>query len=455
MRTAPGPTVHPLLKVLPHKVVDAVLGRGFLRDPLGYLRDAVHQYGHIVAVSPGRVFLVNHPDYVQHVLQQNNQNYIKGPRMTNMLKPFFGQGLLTAEGPRWLRQRRLAQPAFARRLSPELHHFMVSTTSSWVERWQTTATEFREFREDLTELTLDILLKGVLGTDWGENPQALLKAVTELEQALSLVVSYVDPFHAPLWVPTPNNLRVKRALREADHWMYRLIAARRQNARPGNDLLSLFIAARDPDTGESMDDRQLRDELLTLLRTGHSTIRECVLWSWYLLASHPEVERRFYDEVDTVLGGRPPTFEDLSRLTYTLQVIQESMRLYPPAWVFVRAAIEDDEIGGCHVPAGAMVVMCPFVTHRHADFWKEPETFDPDRFSPERSDEHEKFAYYPFGGGPRLCIGNNFAFMEAQTILAMTAQRFRLELDKGHQVRIALYISLMAHNLHLRMIARR
>jgi cytochrome P450 len=455
MKTAPGPAVHPLLRMMPGKVRQLAMGSRFLRDPLGFLGESVREYGHIVALSPGRVFLLNHPDYVKHVLQQNHPNYTKGPRMTKMLKPFFGQGLITSEGSLWLRQRRLAQPAFARRCSPELQQLMVETTARWIERWESTGTHFRQFREDLTELTLDILLKGVLGTDWGDNPGALLKAVTELEEALALVSSYSDPFQPPLWMPTRKNLRIKRALRETDHWIYRLIAARRKQAAPGNDLLSLFMAARDADTGETMDDRQLRDELLTMLRTGHSTLREAVLWCWYLLASNPEAERRFYDEIDTVLGGRSPSFEDLPRLTYTLQVIHESMRLYPPAWVFVRAAIHDDEIGGYHVPAGAMVVLCPYVTHHHPDFWEDPETFDPDRFTPERSAARPKFAYYPFGGGPRLCIGNHFAFMEAQIILAMTAQRFRLELDREHKVQIALFVSLMAHDLWLRMIPRR
>ena len=242
---------------------------------------SVKECGDVVALSPGRVYFVNHPDYVRHVLQSNHPNYRKGPAMTAMLKPFFGQGLITSEGGLWKRQRRLAQPAFSRRHSPEMADLMIETIAEALQRWETDAREFRDFREDLTEMILSIVLRGLLGTDWGEDPVALLKAIEELEEALALVASFSDPFQAPLWVPTARNRRIKRALAEADHWIYRVIRARR-NQQGGEDLLTLFLAARDPETGEGMSDQQARDELLTMLRAGHSTLRELVLWTWYL-----------------------------------------------------------------------------------------------------------------------------------------------------------------------------
>jgi cytochrome P450 len=455
MKNAPSPAVSPIFKLLPGRFrYRAALAPRFLRDPLGFFTDAVRECGNIVALSPGRIFLVNHPDHIRHVLQENHPNYRKGTEMTKMLQPFFGEGLLTAEGAMWLRQRRFSQPAFHRRHSPEMAKLMVDTTAAMLKRWEANGGQFREFRDDLTELTLDILLKGVLGTDWGEDPRGLMHAVLELEEALALVASFSDPLKPPLWLPTPRNRKIKRALQAADHWMYRLIESRRRQDQHGNDLLALWRDTRDPDTGEGMSDRQLRDELLTLLRTGHSTLRELVLWTWYLFGQNPEAQKRFYDEVDTVLEGRPPTYEDLPRLPYTLMAIHESMRLFPPAWVFVRAAIKDDEIGGYTIPAGAMVVICPFVTQRSAEWWPEPEKFDPERFTPERSADRPKFAYCPFGGGPRLCIGNNFALMEAQLVLAMVAQKFRLELDPAHKLKRVLFVSMMAHNLWIRMIPR-
>ncbi|MFN0167030.1 MAG: cytochrome P450 [Bryobacteraceae bacterium] len=455
MKNAPSPSIHPLLHLLPGRLRYRVaLGPRFLRDPLGFFTESVREHGDIVAFSPGRIFLINHPDYIKHVLQDNHPNYRKGLEMTKMLQPFFGQGLLTSEGPLWLRQRRLAQPAFHRRHSPEMMKLMTESTAAMLRRWDTTAGQFRERRDDLTELTLDILLKGLLGTDWGEDPKGLMDAVLELEEALALVSSFSDPFQPPLWLPTPRNRKIKHALEAADHWMYRLIASRRRNGNPGNDLLALLMEARDADTGEGMSDRQLRDELLTLLRTGHSTLRELVLWTWYLFATNPEAEQRFYAEVDSVLGDRPPTYEDLPKLPFTLMAIHESMRLYPPAWVFVRAALGDDEIGGFRIPAGAMVVMCPYVTQRSEEWWPDPEKFDPERFMPERSGNRPKFAYLPFGGGPRLCIGNNFALMEAQVILAMVAQRFRLEVDPNHTLKRVLFVSMMAHNLWIKMLPR-
>ena len=456
MRKAPGPSAPAFYRVLPKPFQDRIgAARLFLRDPLEFFVRCVREYGNIVALSPDRIFLLNHPDDIKHVLQDNHRNYCKGPTMTRMLKPFFGQGLITSEGEQWLRQRRLAQPAFNRRHSPEMLKLMVETTAAMLARWEATAGQSREHREELTQLTLQILLKGVLGTDWGKDPDALLHAVLELEGALSLASSFSTPVPLPLWIPTRRNRATRRALRTVDYWIYELIASRRRSGQQGNDLLALLMAARDTDGDQGMSDQQLRDELLTMLRTGHSTLREAISWAWYLLGTNPDVQQRLQSEIDQVLGGRMPVFEDVARLPYTWMVLHEAMRLYPPAWVFVRTAIGDDEIGGYHIPAQSMIVLCPYLTHRSAAWWEDPEKFDPERFSRERSAGRPPFAFFPFGGGPRLCIGNNFALMEATVILAMTAQKYHLVVDEDHPVRPVLYVSLMAHNLWLRMIERK
>ncbi len=243
------------------------------------------------------------------------------------------------------------------------------------------------------------------------------------------------PVRLPVGIPTRRNRALRRAIREAESVIYRII--REHRGRPeadARDLLSMLMSARDEETGEGMDDRQLRDESATIITAGHETTAIALSWTWYLLSRHEEVERKLHEELSAVLGGRTPTFEDLPKLKYTLMVVEESMRLYPPAWVVGRTAVADDEVGGRRIEAGAEVILSPYITQRHPDFWDEPESFIPERFSPETSAGRHRFAYFPFGGGSRVCIGNNFALAEAQLILATVAQRYRLRLAPGRAV---------------------
>ncbi len=238
----------------------------------------------------------------------------------------------------------------------------------------------------------------------------------------------------PLWIPTPRNLAFKRARAELDRVVYDIIASRRRRHAPKGDLLDMLLAAREQGSGEGMTDRQLRDEVMTLLLAGHETTATTLTWTWYLLSKHPGAARKLRAELDVVLGGRLPGVGDLPALEYTQRVVRESMRLYPPVWVISRTAIEEDEIGGYTIPAGSILLLSQYAMHRHPDFWENPEGFDPDRFSPERSEGRHRYAYFPFGGGPRLCIGANLAMLETELILAILAQRYRLELLPGHPV---------------------
>jgi cytochrome P450 len=257
--------------------------------------------------------------------------------------------------------------------------------------------------------------------------------------ALSIAIHYANDYaesliRLPQWLPTPANVRFKRAVKTLDELVYRIIDERRKGGPAAHDLLAMLMSATDDTTRTGMGDRALRDEVMTLVLAGHETTANALTWTWYCLSKDPEVERRVHAEVSRVLAGRTPTIDDLPKLGYTSMVLQEAMRLYPPVWAFERQAIADDEVGGYVLPAGSIVAVSPYLMHRHRAHWDNPEGFDPERFAPERTVERERFAYLPFGGGPRLCIGNAFAMMEAQIILAMVVQRHRLALVPGRPV---------------------
>jgi cytochrome P450 len=238
----------------------------------------------------------------------------------------------------------------------------------------------------------------------------------------------------PASFPTPANRRFRRAITDADRIVYELIAERRRGEGDPDDLLSLLMAARDEETGEGLSDQELRDQAVTIIGAGYETTTQALAWTWYLLARHPEIENKLHAEISNVLGGRTPTAEDLPKLKYTLMVFQEAMRLYPPAWAISRAAIERDEIGGYRVPAGSEILLLPYITHRHPKYWERGEEFYPEHFLPEKVSARPRFAYFPFGGGPRQCIGNNFALMEAQLIIATVAQKYRLRLADERKI---------------------
>ncbi len=386
------------------------------------------------ASVPTSAVLVFHPDGVQHVLQDNHANYTKQTRAFAGLKPLLGNGLLVSDGDFWLRQRRLMQPAFHRQQINTFAEMMIAETDAMLDRWARANQPGKPInvQHEMMRLTLAIVTQALFGSKVGDPDGTLGKNIGILLGDSTF--RFDHPFYPPLWAPTGQNRRFKKARAELDRVIYSLIASRRSAAAEQHDLLNLLMAAQDPASGQGMSDTQLRDEVMTLFLAGHETTAVSLSWTLYLLSQHPQVEARLRDELDETLGGRPPTLGDLPALSYTRMVLDESMRLYPPAWITERKALADDEICGYSVPAGTTVVVSPFATHRHVHFWTDPEVFDPQRFSAERSAGRPRYAYFPFGGGPRQCIGNNFALIEAQLILALIVQRCRLEMAPGWKV---------------------
>ncbi|HEV3166490.1 MAG TPA: cytochrome P450 [Isosphaeraceae bacterium] len=418
------------------------------RDPLGFLLDGLLRYGDVFRYQLGPLVfhLVGHPDHVKHVLLDNQKNY---PRSWyyDRTKPIVGEGLVTTEGAAWRRLRRMAQPAFHPQRVAALAGVMTDSTRAMLDRWQAHARtgETVDVAEEFVGLTLRIVCRALLSIELEGAADQIVLAV---EAALEFTQHRIDSLVAlPMFVPTPRNLKIRPSIRIIDTIIYGIIARRRREPdHDSGDLLSMLLATRDEETGEGLTDRELRDQILTFIAAGHETTAVALAWTFYLLSQHPEAESRLRTEVKTALNGRLPTLSDLPKLVFTRQVIEESLRLYPPVYALIRDAKHDDEIGGYHIPARSMVILSPYVTHRHPGFWPDPERFDPDRFSPERSACRPRFAWFPFLGGPHQCIGQEFAMMEAILIVAMVAQEFRLQLVPGTRVEPKPMLSLRPGN---------
>jgi cytochrome P450 len=411
-------------------------------DPIRTFLDAADRYGDLVHLKAGPYhgFLLCEPADIKHVLQDNARNYHKSP-LFDRLRDVVGNGLLTSEDSLWLRQRRLAQPAFHRQRLSAMADVIVACTGHMLERWNSIAArgETIEIVEEMMTLTQAIIVRTMFSTDLGASAAIVNRTWPIINRRIG------ETFWATkleTTLPLPSNRRFWRALGELDTVVYRIIADRRQAGREEPDLLSMLLSARDEETGVGMTDQQLRDEVLTMLLAGHETTSLALSWTYYLLGQHPDVERNIVDEVDRVIIEGGPGFAHLDRLPYTRQVIQESLRLYPPAWAFSRQALGDDEIGGYRIRSGSLVYLVPFVVHRRPKLWPDPELFEPGRFAPERESARPRFAYVPFGGGPRGCIGSHFAMMEAQLIVAAIAQRYRIRVVPGQDIRPEPLITL-------------
>ena len=418
-------------------------GRELRRDPLGYVAALARDFGDIVLLRLGhiRVYLLFHPDHIRHILQENHTNYVKGPIIART-KVLIGEGLFTSEGDFWRRQRRLAQPAFHRARIAGFVDTMVRATSERLAGWERHAARGEPFdvAAEMSELTLRVVGRTLFGGDLSGQAAAVGRA---LHDALEFTADRSMRYLAlPLALPIRRHRVFRRARAELDRVVYDVIDARRRNGVRDDDLLGMLMSARDEETGEGMTPRQLRDEVMTFFLAGHETTAVALAWTWYLLAGHPEVASRLRDEIAGVLADRPPTLEDMPRLPLVRQVVEEDMRLYPPVWGIGRQALRDDTIGGYAIPAGSVVNASPYVTHRHPAFWPDPERFDPERFAPEVASRRPRFAYFPFSGGPRLCIGETFALVEAQIVVAMVMQRYRLGLLPGHVVVPQVHLTL-------------
>src|SRR5258708_6350082 len=400
----------------------------FGRRPLSFLRELCERCGDLVTLPTilGPWTLVFHPDGVRHVVQENHFNYRKGGISNQVLRLTLGNGLLPNNGDSWLHQRRLIQPVFHRERLATMSRLMTESALAWTEEINIDTGQPLDLFQEMSGLTLNIVCQALFGTDMLVHKERVFQATSTINH-LEAQAFYVPGL---LSLPTPQRHR----LFEARNTLYtvadELIAKRRQ-ASTENDLLTMLLQARDEETGEGMTDEQVRDEVVTLMAASQETTSNALCWTLVLLAQHPDIEARLQQEYQQVLGGRAPQIEDLPQLKLSRMVLEESMRLYPPAWVFARSAIDEDEIGGYSSAQGAYVLMFPATTHRHPDFWERPDVFDPERFEPERAAGRHRFAYFPFGGGPRVCIGNQFALTKAQLILAPVLSRCQFRLLPG------------------------
>jgi cytochrome P450 len=405
------------------------------RDPLGFLLEAMRRHGDVFRyrLSPLVFHLVAHPDHVRRVRVDNARNY---PRSWyyDRTRAVLGEGLVTTEGVAWRRLRRMSQPAFHHERVAGLAGLMTEAIGAMIGRWgehaRVDGDEPLDVATEFAALTLRIVGRALGGIDLIGEADRIGRAVTTVLEYLERRINDLVAF--PPSVPTPRNLRARRALRTLDALIADVVAGRRGD--PARDLLSMLLAVRDEETGAALTDRELRDQVLTFIGAGHETTAVSLAWTTYLISRHPDVDDRLRAEVAETLGGRTPTVSDLPRLPYTRRVIEESLRLYPPVYAVVRDVIAGDEIGGFRIPARSMVILSPYVTHRHPDSWPEAEIFDPDRFHPDRSADRPRFAWYPFLGGPHQCIGQEFAMMEMILTVAMLAQAFRFQLAPGARV---------------------
>jgi cytochrome P450 len=403
--------------------------REYANDPLGFLSSCAREYGDVVKLRlMGQTFyLLSHPDLIEYVLVDNNRNFTK-TRILRRNRRLLGEGLLTSEGEFWRRQRRLAQPAFHRKRVAAYGEVMVAFAERSLEGWWDGQTI--DVHEEMMRLTLEIVAKCLFDTDVGTEAKDVGRA---MKVALEDFSSQRRLIRIPKRIPTPHNVRFEMAARRLDRIVATIIEERRKSEEDRGDLLSMLMFAED-DSGERMTDEQLRDEVMTLLLAGHETTANALSWTFWLLSLNVEVGAKLAEELKRVLGGRAPTIEDLSNLPYAERVLKESIRLYPPAWVMGREAIGECEVGGHRMPAGTTALVSQWVVHRDPRYHDDPERFFPERWTAEYEEGLPRFAYFPFGGGPRQCIGASFAMTEARLILATVAQRYRMELAAGQRV---------------------
>ena len=379
--------------------------------------------------------LLNEPDFIEHVLVTNHQNYVKGHLARQVLEWALGNSLLISEGDFWRRQRRIIAPAFHHQHLAQAARVMVRRARQRVEGWRTPCErgERLDIAREMMSLTMEIVAEALFSSDIANSIDELGRAMTTLHASLG-TPNPLDILGFPAWFPRWRSHRTRSALARLDRMIYGIIAARRATRKGPDDLLGLLLAARDEETGEGMTDRQLRDEVLTFFAAGHETTALALTWTLYLLSRHPGIERALHDEVDGAPDEGETTFADLEALSYTRMVIEEAMRLFPPGHSLSRAAIADDEVGGHVIRAGSVVTISPYLTQRNPRLWEDPLRFDPERFTPDRVKARHRFAYFPFGGGPRICIGRGFAMTEACVVLATIARAYRLRMAPGHRV---------------------
>jgi cytochrome P450 len=406
--------------------------RGAIQD---HLLAAQRAHGDVLRfeIGPKKILVVTHPDDVEHIVYERWQSYGQGSGMEET-KALLGDGLLTSSGALWRRQRSLAQPAFRKGRMCAFAGTMAGCVETMLERWKGRSLRNFDVASEMNRLTLDIAARTLFGASLGDREsQVISDSLPPLMR--EAVRRQFGLWAAPRWMPTPNNRRMAAHIERLNAVVYQIIEDRRRlvasGGDAGTDLLGLLMTACDEESGVGMSDKLLRDESMNLLMAGHETTAQFLSWTWYLLSLYPEARRRVEEEVDRLPDGIPRGTEGLE---FTRRVLDETLRIYPPAWVFRRTAIEDDVVSGYRIRAGSDVLLVPWVIHRHEKFWTNPEAFDPDRFLPERSAGRHRCAYVPFGGGPRLCIGMHFALLEALIVVAMVSRRYRIDRVPGPPV---------------------
>lgn len=396
-------------------------------------------YGPIVMLEglKGRLYLMNEPEAVHELLAASHRDVRKDTGHQLFLRPILGNGLLLAEGETHLKQRRMMQPAFHSGRIAAYAETMVAFAGRTADTWR--EGQSIDAMREMMELALDIVGKTLFNSEIAEDKHGIASAIEDILRADAILLAPLG--HQIMRLPIPRARRFWNALAALDKIVFRIIRDHRAAGGEG-DLLDMLLAARDEDDGSAMSDGELRDEVLTLFLAGHETTATTMTWAWRLLAEHPEVEARFHAEIDEVLAGRMPTMEDAERLPWTRQIVEETLRLYPPAYFFGRETLREIEILGYRIPPGSQVLLSPFVTHRDPRFFPDPERFDPERFSPEQRDTRPRNAYFPFGAGPRKCIGERFAMMEAMLVMATIGQRWRLCAENGPRPAIDPRITL-------------
>ncbi len=410
-------------------------------DLLEYGQNVSDTYGGFTknTIAAFTLYLITDPEVAREILIEKNDQFVKDPIMKRTFVPFAGNGVLTSEGDFWKRQHKLIQPAFHHKRIMSYAETMVEHTLAHMKSWK--EGETRQMDRDLMGMTLTIVNKTLLDADVSEETERIGEMVNKILEAANAGLNAIVA--APKWMPTPTRLHQKRIVAEFDMLIQRIIDERRKSGEDKGDLLSMLLQARDDD-GQSMSDEQLLDEVRTLILAGHETTASTLTFAMYLLAAHPDVKERLQHELDTVLEGRAPTLADLPKLTYTDQIIKETLRLYPAAPGVTRAPIAPTEVGGAMIPAGATLQISIYAMHRSARYWENPHEFDPERFTPENEKRIPKGAYLPFSAGPRVCIGNQFALMEARLILATIVGKFDFELPANYQFKAEQLLTLRA-----------
>jgi cytochrome P450 len=395
-------------------------------DPLRFLTRLAGR-GDVVPYDTayGSVYLINRPELVRHVLQSDN--YVRG----SMMKMVLGEGLLASEGDYWRRQRQLMQPAFHAQRIAAMGTLMTQAAVETMAGWQKYAGSGRpiDIQTEMVHLTLKIIGKALFNIDFHDELDAVAEAVKTMVADLGRFAGTLFAKTYP--VDAERNRRFDAALQTVDDLVHRVIDERRRNSETVGDLFSVLLSHRDKQSGKALNDRQVRDEVVTMLLAGHVTTANMLTWAWYLLSEHRAIEAELHRELSRALGGRLPAARDIPALPYTRMVLQETLRLYPPVWFMSRGAVADDEVGGYQIPANATIVISPYLVHRHPAYWTNPEQFNPERFAPEDMADRPSFAYLPFAAGHHVCIGNHLALLEGQLVLATIAQKYKLRLAPG------------------------